>query len=224
MMNLLAQTRRRGGFIMSELDRPFWEQRWASANHADRVGTATPNRTLTEAVARMPAGAALDAGCGEGADALWLAELGWRVDAVDFVATALDTGRDDAERLGPDIAGRIHWQQHDLNSWTPPKNTYDLVSAHYLHGVGQRTRLFRGLAAAVRPGGTLLIVGHHPSNLDLSGGTVPRDVFFTTADVVEVLDDGWELVTVDDAVPRAATDREGRPLTLRSAVVRARRR
>lgn len=98
------------------------------------------------------------------------------------------------------------------------------MSAHYLHGVALRTRLFRGLAAAVRSGGTLLIVGHHPSNLDLSGGTVPRDVFFTTADVVEVLDEEWELVTVDDAVPREATDRAGRPVTLRSAVVRARRR
>lgn len=202
------------------LDRTFWEQRWETAHAA---GMLTANRTLTETVAALPSGRALDAGCGQGADAVWLAQNGWTVTAVDFVDSALQRGRDQAQQAGPDVAARIEWRQADLSTWNPPAGAFDLVTTHYLHGIAQRDRLFRRLAAAVRPGGTLLVVGHHPSNADISGGIMPGAVFFTTADVVSVLDDGWELVTVDDDVPRRTVNHGGAEITLRSAMVRARR-
>ncbi|KUH85606.1 MULTISPECIES: class I SAM-dependent methyltransferase [unclassified Mycobacterium] len=206
---------------MTELDRTFWEQRWETVAHT--AGMSTPNRTLTDAVVGLPAGRALDAGCGLGADAIWLAQNGWAVTAVDFVDSALQCARDRAEQMGPDVAARIEWRQADLSIWAPPPGAFDLVTTHYLHGIAQRDSLFRRLAAAVRPGGTLLVVGHHPSNADISGGTMPDAVFFTSADVVSVLDEGWELLTVDDAVPRRTADHGGAEITLRSAVVRARR-
>lgn len=221
----VTSARRRHGIAVPELDQTFWEQRWEVAGHSRQGGMASPNRTLADTVTQLSTGTALDAGCGQGTDAIWLAERGWTVTAVDFVASALDRGRERAEASGPDVAARIDWRQADLSVWTPPVATYDLVTAHYLHGVAHRTDLFHRLAAAVRPGGTLLIVGHHPSNADISGGTMPGAVFFSTADVVAVLEEGWDLVKVDDEVwRRDVTDQEGRPITLRSAVVRARRR
>jgi SAM-dependent methyltransferase len=205
-----------------ELDRTFWEQRWQSARAA--AGAApTPNTTLTDTAANLPPGRALDAGCGEGADAIWLAERGWSVTAVDFVASALQRGRERAEQSDGDVARRIDWREADLSTWTPPAEAFDLVSTHYLHGVTQRDNLFRRLAAAVRRGGTLLVVGHHPSNVDISGGTMPGAVFFDTQDVLAALDDEWEIVRADDNVPRRTINHGGSEVTLRSAMVTARR-
>ena len=211
---------RRHGIAVPELDKSFWAQRWAAA----RGFAGTPNQTLTDTAAQLSVGNALDAGCGKGGDTIWLADRGWTVTAVDFVASALDLGRERAEQLGPDVAARIDWRQADLGAWIPPHSAFDLVSAHFLYGVADRADLFRRLAAAVRPGGTLLIVGHHPSIRDVSGAAMPSEVFFSTADVVAAIGDGWDLVTVDGDVPRDTTDHEGRPITMRSLVVRARRR
>lgn len=209
----------------SELGEAFWERRWDIARRESRGALRQANKTMTDTAGQLTPGAALDAGCGDGVDATWLASRGWDVTAVDFVATALERGRDHADRLGPEVAARIDWVRADLSTWTPPAAAFDLVSAHYLHGVAQRFELFRRLASAVSPGGTLLIVGHHPSNLDISGGAMQEAVFFTTADVLAVLDENWTLVTVEDDVPRRdVTDGAGRAVTLRSAVVRARRK
>lgn len=203
-------------------DQEFWEQRWDAAHCAGMA--ATPNQTLTGVATQLSTGTALDAGCGDGTDALWLADRGWAVTAVDFVESALTRGRARADERGAVLARRIDWQQADLSVWTPPAAAFDLVTAHYLHGIADRANLFRGLAAAVHPGGTLLIVGHHPSNADVFGAAMPGAVFFTTADLLAVLDDQWDLVTVDDDVPREMTDLEGRPIRLRSAMVQALRR
>jgi 2-polyprenyl-3-methyl-5-hydroxy-6-metoxy-1,4-benzoquinol methylase len=220
------------------LDREFWERRWAAAGRrtGDRStlpnptlpnptlpNPTLPNPTLTDVAAQLPAGRVLDAGCGEGVDAVWLAEHGWNVTAVDFVDSALQRGRARARRIGADVARRIDWRRADLSEWTPPPNAFDLVSAHYLHGIAQRHRLFESLAAAVRPGGTLLIVGHHRANADISGATLPSAVFFTTDDVVGALGGEWDFVAVDDDVPRHTADKAGQPITLRSAMVAARR-
>jgi SAM-dependent methyltransferase len=203
------------------LDKEFWEQRWEAARRS--ADSPSPNRTLTDVAAALPTGSALDAGCGEGADAIWLAEHGWNVTAVDFVDSALQNGRGRADAIGAEVARRIEWRQADLSEWAPPVRSFDLVSAHYVHGIAQRHRLFGRLAAAVRPGGTLLMVGHHPANADIVGGAMPDAVFFSTGDLVTVLDEGWELVVVDDDVPRHTVDVEDRPITLRCAMVQARR-
>src|SRR6478752_7622978 len=92
-------------------DQKSWERRWAQAlrESPDKVASRPPNALLLEEIRDMQPGFALDAGCGHGSEAIWLAASGWQVTAVDFAATALDFGRSLAERAGPDLAGRIDW-------------------------------------------------------------------------------------------------------------------
>lgn len=171
-------------------------------------------------------GTALDAGSGEGADAIWLAERGWQVTAVDLSTVALERGAARAAALGTDVAARIQWLHADLTSWLPAEAAYDLVSAQFLHVPAvPREAVFRRLAASVAPGGTLLIVGHHPSDLHTTNPRPPLpELFFTASDVAGSLDpEQWEIL-VSAARARRATDHEGRSVTISDAVLRARRR
>ncbi|WP_207576371.1 class I SAM-dependent methyltransferase [Mycolicibacterium iranicum] len=216
-------TRRRNSEVPG-LDQSFWEQRWQSVEGAGKPESVDPNRTLTEVAALLPPGNALDAGCGQGGDAIWLAKHGWEVTAVDFVSSALRRGRWMAEQSGDSVANRIVWHQADLNDWEPERQSFDLVSAHYLHGVARRADMFARLAAAVRPRGTLLVVGHHPSSADISGGTMPNAVFFTSADVTAVLGKQWDVIRTDDDTPRDVVTKDGKTIRLRSSLTQARRR
>jgi len=140
--------------------RQFWDDRYGSA---DQLWSGRPNSQLVDQLAGLPPGDALDVGSGEGADAIWLALQGWTVTAVDISAVALERAAGHAARCGAEIAGRISWQQADLLSWDPGDQRYDLVSALFMYlPEAQIESLHRRLAAAVRPGGTLLIVLHHP--------------------------------------------------------------
>ncbi|WP_329057429.1 SAM-dependent methyltransferase [Amycolatopsis sp. NBC_01480] len=204
---------------MPVFDRGFWEELYGSQTS---LWTGRPNPQLVTEAADLRPGRALDAGCGEGGDALWLAASGWQVTAVDFSATALARGAKEAAAQGLDE--RISWQQADLTSWTPDEQ-FDLVSAQFMHlPTPERTALFARLAAAVAPGGTLLIVGHHPSDLEAG---VPRpqvpDLFFTAEAVAATLDDGWDRV-VTDARSRMGTLPDGSEVSIRDAVLVARRR
>ncbi|MFJ2031163.1 methyltransferase domain-containing protein [Streptosporangium sp. NPDC087985] len=200
-----------------------WEQRYRSRT---AIWSGRPNPQLVAETTDLPPGTALDVGCGEGADALWLASRGWRVTAVDFSTTALRRGAEQADALGADVAGRISWVHADLTAWTPDGGPFDLVSAHFMHLPGiQRQALFARLATTVAPGGTLLIVGHHISDLET---TMPRtpipDMFFTAEEVAHSLaPDQWD-VLVTDTRPRPAGDPEGREVTIHDAILRARRR
>ena len=204
-------------------DEQSWDERYRS-RAAIWSGTANPQ--LMAEAAGLAAGAALDVGSGEGADACWLAGRGWQVTAVDFAATALQRAAVRAEALGADVAGRISWVQADLTTWAPAEGHFDLVSAQFMHlPPAARRAMFARLAAAVSPGGTLLIVGHHPSDMQT---TVPRppmpELFYTAEEVADSLDPGqWE-VLVADARPRRATDPEGQDVTIHDAVLRARKR
>ena len=141
---------------MSAVDRESYDELYRSA---PSVWSGRPNRQLVVEAADLPPGTALDAGSGEGGDALWLAERGWRVTAVDFSTVALERAAAVARARG--LEDRIEWRHEDLDVWTPPVGRFDLVTAHYLHATwSDRARMFRGLAAAVAPGGTLLVVGH----------------------------------------------------------------
>ncbi|HYS39927.1 MAG TPA: class I SAM-dependent methyltransferase [Pseudonocardiaceae bacterium] len=200
-----------------------WEERYRSRA---AVWSERPNPHLVAETTGLTPGAALDAGSGEGADALWLASRGWQVTAVDFAATALQRGAAQAEARGADVAGRIRWVHADLTTWAPAEGHFDLVSAQFLQlPTAPRQTLFDRLTTAVAHAGTLLIVGHHPSDLQT---TVPRppmpDLFFTAEEIADSLDpDRWE-VLVADARPRLASDPEGRQVTVHDAVLRARRR
>ena len=203
-------------------DAAFWDARYSSAHS---LWSGNPNRQLVTEAAGLAPGTALDAGAGEGADAIWLAERGWQVTAVDVSGVALGRAAEHAAKAGDEVAARIRWQREDLREWIPPERAYDLVTSQYLHLPGTlRSTLFAWLAAAVRDGGTLLIVGHHPMDLET---TLQRpnhpELMFTGDDLVsEIGGDGWEIVT-NVAAEREATDPDGRPVTAHDTVFRARR-
>ncbi|HEX8005784.1 MAG TPA: class I SAM-dependent methyltransferase [Trebonia sp.] len=200
----------------------FWDARYQTK---ESLWSGKPNAHLVAQAEDLAPGTALDAGAGEGADAIWLAGRGWRVTAVDISAVALERAAGHAAQAGEEVAGRITWHREDLLEWRPPKRGYDLVAAHYLHlPSAGRQPLFRRLAAAVAEGGTLLIVAHHPSDLQT---TVPRpqepDLFFTGDDIAAQLDgQGWEIVT-NVAAPRQVSDPDGHQVTIHDTVFRARR-
>jgi SAM-dependent methyltransferase len=206
-----------------QFDQEYWDERYRSQ---DRLWSHDPNRYLVSEASGLSPGTALDAGCGEGADALWLARQGWQVTAVDVSSVALERAAASAAAAGDEIAGRIDWRHVDLMTWDPGQGGFDLVSAQYVHlPPGQRAPLFQRLAAAVRPGGSLLIGAHHPSDLHT---TIRRpkqpELFFTGDEIAAALDPAlWEIVT-NAAPERTVDDHEGRDVTIRDTVFRARRR
>ena len=199
------------------------DERYRSAS---AVWSGQPNPILVAEAADISPGAALDVGCGEGADAIWLAERGWQVTAIDISTVALQRGAAQAHQVGPEVGERITWVCEDVTSWVSP-TAYDLVSAQFMQlPTPQRELLHRGLAASVAPGGILLIVGHHPSDLRTTARR-PRlpELFFTAQEVaatLDALDTEWEIVA-DEARGRSTSDPEGRTVTIRDTVLKARR-
>jgi SAM-dependent methyltransferase len=198
------------------------QQFWEDFYDGGPVWSGRPNALLVREVADLPPGTALDLGCAEGADAVWLAQQGWRVTGADASATALNRAAEHAAEAGADI----DWQCHDL-SRTFPDGTFDLVCAQYLHTPvevpGERSAILRRAAAAVAPGGLLLVIGHdgHPS-------WPHRHAHVHLPSTVEVregldLDPAEWTVELEDVVERAATDPEGNPGTRRDDVLRIRR-
>ncbi|GAA3392999.1 NAD(P)/FAD-dependent oxidoreductase [Cryptosporangium minutisporangium] len=133
-----------------------WDARYSES---DRIWSGEPNGALVKEVADLTPGRALDLGCGEGGDAVWLARQGWTVTAVDISGVALERAAQHAADAG--VAGRIDFQRHDLGA-SFPDGEYDLVSAQFLHSWGDMPReaILRRATAAVAPGGVLLIEGH----------------------------------------------------------------
>ncbi|GIF14466.1 methyltransferase domain-containing protein [Actinoplanes teichomyceticus] len=198
-----------------------WEQRYRAKSS---IWSGRPNSQLVTEAAGLSAGRALDVGCGEGADAVWLAERGWEVTAVDISSVALQRAAEHAAAAG--LAGRIAFTQADLRADPPAARSYDLVSAHFMHlDEPARRELYARLADAVRPGGTLLIVGHHPDDLaDSTHRMHFPDMMFTAEQVAADLDPaGWEVLTAVKR-PRRATLPDGRDGTVHDAVLVARRR
>jgi 2-polyprenyl-3-methyl-5-hydroxy-6-metoxy-1,4-benzoquinol methylase len=145
-------------------DHDFWERLWSTTlrEHADKVSSRPPNVHLTTEALKLRPGRAVDAGCGHGAESLWLAAHGWRVTAVDFSTAALGHARSTAEAAGKAIAERIDFVHADLTSWAPESGGYDLVASLYVHVPGSVDAMVQRLARGVAPGGTLLLVGHRP--------------------------------------------------------------
>jgi SAM-dependent methyltransferase len=147
----------------------FWDARYRSA---DRLWSGQPNPQLVAQTAGLTPGDALDVGSGEGADSIWLASQGWTVTALDISAVALDRAAAHAAARGDEIARRISWRQADLLTWDPGSQQFDLVSAQFMYlPEADLLSLHRRLAAAVRPGGTLLIVLHHPDTMHAGPGS-----------------------------------------------------
>lgn len=134
----------------------MWDERYAAA---ERVWSAGPNREVERIVAGWVPGRALDLGAGEGRHALWLAEKGWQVTAVDFSAVGIDRGRREAESRG--LA--VDWVVEDVTTWHPPEGTtFDLALVAYLHIPED---VFSRLGRWLAPGGALVVVGHALRNL-----------------------------------------------------------
>lgn len=173
-----------------------WDERYSASN---RIWSGAPNGALTTETAQETPGRALDVGCGEGADAVWLALHGWQVTGLDVSAVALSRAREAAKEAGVEI----EWIHAGLVEADLQAGTFDLVSAHYPalpKTPGQNTE--RTLLGLVAPGGSLLVVYHadmdaqHAKDL----GIDPEDYIWLN-DVVAALDDNWH-VEVNERRPR----------------------
>ncbi|MCI3226047.1 bifunctional 2-polyprenyl-6-hydroxyphenol methylase/3-demethylubiquinol 3-O-methyltransferase UbiG [Streptomyces sp. NP-1717] len=212
-----------GGGPDGGTNQEFWDSRYGES---DRIWSGDPNTVLVREVTELKPGRALDLGCGEGADSIWLAGRGWRVTAVDISGVALARAERHAATTDAGVADRIDWQRHDL-AVSFPAGTFDLVSAQFLHSPGDmpRERILRNAAAAVAPGGVLLIVGHAglPS---WEANPHPEVHLPTPAEVLESLElpDGeWE-VLLSDEHERIQTRPDGQPGTRTDNALKLRRR
>ena len=202
-------------------DEQAWDARYQESH---RIWSGNPNVALVAEIADLKPGRALDLGCGEGADAIWLAQQGWTVTAVDISSVALRRAVQHAEDAG--VADRIDWQQHELGT-SFPSGEFDLVSAQFLHSKTELPRdgILRSAAAAVAPGGVLLIEGHMGFP---SGEHNPHpDIHFPAPD--EVIDSlalpagEWETL-VSREHERTQVMRDGVLITRRDSTVKLRRR
>ncbi len=160
------------------MEREDWDLKYAGD---ELLWRAEPNRFLVEATGDLRPGSVLDVACGEGRNAIWLAERGWRATGVDFSAVALAKAR----RLAAGRGVEVDWVEADVRTWAPD-GQFDLVVLFYLQlPSSERRAVQRAFAEAVAPGGHLLVVGHDMENLTAGiGGPQDPDVLFDAADVV----------------------------------------
>ncbi len=198
----------------------FWESRYAER---PQVWSGKVNAILAAEAGSLQPGTALDLGCGEGGDAIWLGEHGWTVTAVDISATALQRLDERAASVG--IGDRITTERHDLDA-TFPSGTFDLVSAQYLHSPVELARheILRRAAHAVAPGGTLLVVSHaaFPPWAQHHDPNVSFDSAEETLERLDLDDSRWSVVRCD-SIERDAEGPDGQRGTLLDTIVVARR-
>ncbi len=150
------------------MSRRDWDRRYEAPG---LIWSGEPNRFLRAEVEGMAPGRALDMGCGEGRNAVWLAGRGWSVTAYDFSTVALAKGR----RLAGASGVEVDWVLGDVTTYEPAPGSADLVVVAYVHlPPPERARMLDRAAGALAPGGTLLVIGHDLLNLDEGVGG-PRD-------------------------------------------------
>lgn len=171
------------------MDAQHWENMYRSRA---KVFSGAPNPALVSEIDGLTPGRALDVGCGEGADAIWLAQRGWQVTGVDTSATALE--RAAAAAAASDVQARVSWTQAHLTVTPFPADTFDLVSLHYfpLRRQPDHTTL-HGLLDAVAPGGTLLFVTHARTGLAASVDFDPDD-YYQPGDIAPLLAASWNVL------------------------------
>ncbi|MDS1272252.1 class I SAM-dependent methyltransferase [Lipingzhangella sp. LS1_29] len=176
-------------------DEAFWDGMYSEG---ERVWSGAPNGSLVAELEGTPAGRALDVGCGEGADAIWLARQGWSVTGIDISSVAVQRARDAAASAGVSV----DWIHGDPLGTPFDSDSFDLVSLQYFplpHQAGKKG--VRRLLSTVAPGGTLLMVAHnlteehkrqhgHGEGPDLTRMYEPEEV-------AELLDDRWIIDTYE---------------------------
>lgn len=161
------------------MNREEWNERYAAAE--DLLWSAAPNRTLEAEVADLARGRALDLACGEGRNAVWLAQQEWDVTAVDFSDVAVARGRNLARRRGV----TVHWVVEDVYEFEPETAAFELVIVLYLHvPAPARGEILRRAGSALALGGTLLVLGHDVSNLEGGyGGPSDASILYSPDDL-----------------------------------------
>lgn len=162
------------------MQREDWDRRYSGP---DLLWSATPNRFLVQEAEDLAPGRALDLACGEGRNALWLAERGWNVTAVDYSGVAIAKARDRAALEGADV----DFVCADLLDYLPAEGAFDLVLVLYLQLPAEERRLVLARAeAALAPSGTFLLIGHDLTNVtDGVGGPSDPDVLYTPEQIAE---------------------------------------
>ncbi|QIG43051.1 class I SAM-dependent methyltransferase [Nocardioides anomalus] len=194
-----------------------WEERYAGP---ESVWSGDANPQLVAEAGRLTPGTALDVGCGEGGDVVWLARQGWRATGADFSANGLARAARHAEEAG--VGERCDWWQVDARSFDPAGRTWDLVTTHFLHppdhGIVEVTRR---LAGAVATGGHLLVVGHSPHAHHTQLTDSHRRAMWTAEELLPGVPDGFEVLVVEQR-PRVAV-RDGHELEIQDSTLLVRR-
>jgi SAM-dependent methyltransferase len=194
-----------------------WDARYAGE---EPVWSGRPNAQLVAEVAGLTPGTALDVGCGEGGDVIWLAQRGWRVTGADFSAAGLARAARHAAEAG--VADRVDWWQVDARAFKAGQRRYDLVTTHFLHPPdGGMVDVVGRLAGAVAPGGHLLVVGHAPSAAFTRLSASRRRAMFEAAELVPGLPADFDVLVLEQR-PRTIT-REGEAHDVHDSTLLARR-
>jgi SAM-dependent methyltransferase len=199
------------------MDSEVWDRRYAGR---ELVWTSEANRFLVQEIDGMRSGRALDLACGEGRNAVWLAERGWTVTGVDFSKVGLEKARRLAEARGV----RGEWIVADLLGYRPEAKAFGLVIVFYLQvPASERTPILQTAATAIAPGGNFLLVAHDSRNLaEGYGGPQDPAVLYTAADVVRDLEGTGLRIERAECVERPVQTPEGERIAL-DALVRASR-
>jgi SAM-dependent methyltransferase len=196
---------------------PSWDERYCGDG---QIWSGTPNAQLVAEVSGLSPGTALDVGCGEGGDVIWLARQGWRVTGADFSANGLARAARHAEEAG--VGDRTNWWQVDARTFTADGRSYDLVTTHFLHAPdGAMVEVTRRLSTAVAPGGHLLVVGHAPSEVFTHLTAGQRKAMFLAADLLPGLPDSFDVLVVQQR-PRTVT-RDGKTVDIHDSTLLAHR-
>jgi 2-polyprenyl-3-methyl-5-hydroxy-6-metoxy-1,4-benzoquinol methylase len=195
-----------------------WEQRYAGTGEH---WSGTPNVQLVAVLTGLQPGTALDVGCGEGGDVVWLAQQGWQVTGADFSSNGL---RRAARRVDQNsIGSQVDWWQVDAREFQPAGRSWDLVTTHFLHPPDAgMVDVTRRLASAVAPGGHLLVVGHAPSPHFTQLDAAQRSAMWLAEDLLPALPQDFEPLIVEQR-PRTMTH-NGQAHDIEDSTLFARRR
>jgi 2-polyprenyl-3-methyl-5-hydroxy-6-metoxy-1,4-benzoquinol methylase len=194
-----------------------WEERYSGE---ETLWSGRPNPQLVAEGSELTPGTAIDVGCGEGGDVIWLAERGWRVTGADFSAKGLARAARRAEAAG--VADRTDWWEVDARTFAADGRSYDLVTTHFLHPPDAGMVDVTGrLARAVAPGGHLLVVGHAPSVVFARLTVGQRRAMWLAEDLLPGLPDDFEVLVAEQR-PRTVT-RDGETVDIDDATLLARR-